>query len=143
MTRELRVIMLVDDNPGDNYFHVREIKKVNPEFIIIEKITGLEALEYLNQNRNNHTSLPELIFLDINMPIMDGWEFLDEFLTFDKELQNRVIIMLSTSDNPDDISKALKYKCVSEFLRKPLTVEIVRNIIQKYFTIANQPDSNS
>ncbi len=133
MTRELRVIMLVDDNPGDNYFHVREIKKVNPGYLIIEKITGLEALEYLNLNKNNHPALPDLIFLDINMPIMNGWEFLHEFLNLETELQNRILIMLSTSCNPEDMTRSLKYDCVSAFLSKPLTEEIIRNIIKKHF----------
>lgn len=133
MTGKLKVIMLVDDNPGDNYFHSRELRKVNPGFIIIEKITGLEALEYLELNKKNPGLLPNLIFLDINMPIMDGWEFLIEFAKLDKKLQNRIIILLSTSGNPDDATKSLKFECVSEFLCKPLTEDIIRNIIEKYF----------
>ena len=68
--------MLVDDNQNDNFFHEREIKKNNVETIVITKNTGIEALQYLKEKKVDEDLQPDLIFLDINMPGMNGWEFL-------------------------------------------------------------------
>jgi len=126
--------MLVDDDHNDNFFHEREIKKTNPSIIVIEKNTGLEALEYLKSKKVDKDMLPDLIFLDINMPGMNGWDFLQEYEQLDKELQSRVIIiMMTTSDNDDDIARAKTWSFVSDYITKPLTEEIMKGIIKKYF----------
>jgi CheY-like chemotaxis protein len=126
--------MLVDDDHNDNFFHEREIKKTNAATIVIEKNTGLEALEYLKSKKVDKAMLPNLIFLDINMPGMNGWDFLQEYERLDKELQSRVvIIMLTSSDNDDDVSRAKAWRSVSDYITKPLTKEIMTDIIKKYF----------
>lgn len=126
--------MLVDDNHDDNFFHEREIKKNNLTTIVIVKNTGLEALEYLKSKKNIAYVQPDLIFLDINMPGMNGWEFLKEYNRLDKKLQsNVIIIMLTTSDNPDDEARSKTWNFVSDYITKPLTREIMEDIIKKYF----------
>ena len=126
--------MLVDDNPDDNFFHEREIKKINLANIVKTKNSGIEALEYLKSKKDNKDPHPDLIFLDINMPGMNGWEFLQEYNQLDKELQSRaIIIMLTTSENPDDEARAKTWAFVSDYITKPLTKEIMKNIIDKYF----------
>jgi len=119
---------------NDNFFHEREIKKTNSATIVIEKNTGLAALEYLKSKKENKDMLPDLIFLDINMPGMNGWDFLREYEQLDKELQSRaIIIMLTTSDNDDDIARTKAWSFVSDYITKPLTEEIMKGIIKKYF----------
>jgi CheY-like chemotaxis protein len=126
--------MLVDDNHDDNFFHEREIKKNNHATIVITKNTGLEALEYLKSKKDITQVQPDLIFLDINMPGMNGWEFLKEYNRLDKKLQSQVIIiMLTTSDNPDDEARSKTWNFVSDYLTKPLTKEILEVIVNKYF----------
>jgi len=133
MNNKLKYIMLVDDNPDDNFFHEREIKKNNSETIVVTKSTGMEALEYLKSPQDSRAN-PDLIFLDINMPGMNGWEFLKEYNLLDKQLQSKaVIIMLTTSDNPDDQARAKTWDFVSDYITKPLTKEIMNGIIHKYF----------
>jgi len=123
--------MLVDDDSDDNFFHEREIKKTHLDTIVITKDSGIKALEYLKLKEEPHT---DLIFLDINMPGMNGWEFLKEYGQLDKELQSRaIIIMLTTSDNPDHIAKANTFSFVSDYITKPLTKEIMEDINKKYF----------
>ena len=125
--------MLVDDNQDDNFFHEREIKKLNLASVIITKNTGWEALEYLQSKKATGYS-PDLIFLDINMPGMNGWEFLQKYNRLGKELQSKVIIiMLTTSDNPDDESRAKTWNFVSDYITKPLTKDIMQDIVHQYF----------
>lgn len=126
--------MLVDDNLDDNFFHEREIKKNNLATIVVAKNTGLEALEYLKSKKDIIHLQPDLIFLDINMPGMNGWEFLKEYNRLGKKLQsNVIIIMLTTSDNPDDETRSKTWNFVSDYITKPLTKEIMEDIIKKYF----------
>jgi CheY-like chemotaxis protein len=134
MNKNLRCIMLVDDNLDDNFFHEREIKKNNLATIVIAKNTGLEAIEYLKSKKDITHVQPDLIFLDINMPGMNGWEFLKEYNRLDKKLQSQVIIiMLTTSDNPDDETRSKTWNFVSDYITKPLTKQIMEDIIKKYF----------
>lgn len=126
--------MLVDDDQNDNFFHERVIKKTSSSTIVIEKNTGQEALDYLKSKNGDKALLPDLIFLDINMPGMNGWDFLQEYDRLDKELQSRVIIiMLTSSDNEDDVARAKAWDSVSDYITKPLTEEVMTDIIKKYF----------
>jgi CheY-like chemotaxis protein len=126
--------MLIDDNRDDNFFHERVIKKNNAAEFVIALQSAKEALDYLIFRTENKTPRPDLIFLDINMPGMNGWEFLHEYNRLDKQLQSKaVVIMLTTSENPDDQIKANGINVVSDFKTKPLTVEILEEVIGKYF----------
>jgi CheY-like chemotaxis protein len=126
--------MLVDDDHNDNFFHKREINKTNPSISVIEKTSGSDALEFLKSNIHNKDMLPNLIFLDINMPVIDGWMFLEESKRLDKELQDSFkIIMLSTSLNSEDIERAMTYTNVSDYITKPLTKEIMDDITRRFF----------
>jgi CheY-like chemotaxis protein len=126
--------MLVDDDQNDNYFHSREIKKTNLAIVILTKNSGMEALEYLKSKNDTNNIQPELIFLDINMPQMNGWEFLQEYNRLDKELQSgKIIMMLTSSKNPDEVRRAMTFSVVSDYISKPLTKEILEDIIKNYF----------
>ena len=136
MKSKLSCIMLVDDNPDDNFFHEREIKKSDSKIVVIKKNNAVAALEYLKANKDIAFKLPDLILLDINMPGMDGWEFLKEYNLLAKELQCKVvIIMLTTSENSDDIRNAKSENYVSSFITKPMTKDIMNDIIAKYFKV--------
>jgi CheY-like chemotaxis protein len=131
MKKKLNCILLVDDNPDDNYFHQIVLKKMNIVNCIDVVVNGLEALAYLK--RENRVP-PELIFLDINMPKMNGWEFLEEYKHLDAKQRARVLIMiLSTSANPDDIARAKEIQEVTGFETKPLTEEMMTGIINQHF----------
>ena len=126
--------MLVDDNPDDNFFHERVIRKSDAADIVIAKQTAIGALEYLKSRKDNSDAHPNLIFLDINMPGMNGWEFLEEYYKLDKQFQSEaIVVMLTTSNNPDDKIKAKLFNGVSDFKTKPLTKEMLEEIIDKYF----------
>lgn len=125
--------MLIDDDSDNNFFHERAIKKFNPDIVVVSQTSGMEALKYLKSKSANYIK-PDLIFLDINMPGMNGWEFLEEYYLLDKESQNgTILIMLTTSDNPDDQKKAKTFNYLSDYITKPLTKEVFGAISNKYF----------
>lgn len=133
MNKALKSIILIDDNRDDNFIHERAIRKISAESIIITKESGAEALAHLKSMKCSHA---DLILLDINMPEMNGWEFLEEYSKFDKDFQcQSIIIMLTTSDNEDDLAKAKTIEIVKDFITKPLTKEKMISICEKYFIV--------
>jgi CheY-like chemotaxis protein len=126
--------MLIDDNIDDNFIHERIINKSNTVQKIIAKTSAKDALEYLSLETTDDNYYPELIFLDINMPGMKGWQFVTEFNKQKNHLKQPVIIvMLTTSENPDDLKKAVAMDGISDFRTKPLTKQMLEEIFDKHF----------
>ena len=135
MDKRINCIMLVDDNPDDNFYHERIIKMYDFTECVIIKESGIDALEYLKTIKDDEDKKLDLIFLDINMPGMNGWEFLNEFSKLSDSIKSElIIVMLTTSDNPDDVAKSKKWNFVSDYKTKPLTKEMMEEILDKYFT---------
>ena len=112
--------MLVDDNKHDNFYHERIIKKSLEDVTIVVKTDGLKAIQYLLERKNSGDPKPNLILLDINMPVMNGWEFLDEYNKLDPSLQSdALVIMLTTSANPSDIQKTNENQVATDYKTKP------------------------
>ena len=131
MPRKLNTILLVDDDEEDNYFHSIVINKLNIVNQIDVANNGLEALSYLKDGKN---SLPDVIFLDLNMPKMNGWEFLEEYKVLSPEQKAKVlIVILTTSANPDDVRRAKEMEEVSGFSTKPLSAEFLDKLIADHF----------
>lgn len=126
----VKLIMLIDDNKLDNFFHERVIRKFSSDIDVLLIESGAEALEYLGRCDN---IIPNLIFLDINMPGMNGWEFLEKYRELDDVMKScMVVVMLTTSENPDDKAKAEKFGFVTEFKNKPLTRTMLEEIFEFY-----------
>ncbi len=129
--KKLNCILLVDDLPADNHFLQMMIEEMNIAENIKVALNGIDALNYL---KNENNIIPDLIFLDINMPKMNGWEFLEEYKKLDKNTKSKiVIVILSTSINPDDIKKSEGIEEVSDFEVKPLDKDAIENILYKFF----------
>ncbi|QYJ67628.1 response regulator [Flavobacterium litorale] len=132
--RQVKCIMLVDDNKSDNFFHERVILKCGAAETVIAKECAEEALSYLKNKANNDADHPDIILLDINMPGMNGWEFIEEYEKLDKDLQSKmIVVMLTTSENPDDYAMAKKHDILADFKTKPLTTEMLEDIMKKYY----------
>ncbi len=115
-------VLLVDDNETDNFISERIIQLTNFSHLTVIKNSGKAALDYLKENKNNPDQLPDLIFLDINMPIVNGFIFLYEFEKFSAAVKGKCkVIILSSSDNKRDIDKIVNNDHVIRFLTKPLT----------------------
>ncbi|MDX1767063.1 response regulator [Arenibacter troitsensis] len=91
---------------------------------------GQEALDTIIPLIESEERLPEVIFLDLNMPIMDGWEFLDEFGKISRESGIRIYILSSSVDSRD-LERAKKYDIVSGFIAKPLTDVKIKELAQE------------
>lgn len=130
----LDLVMLVDDNDTDNFISKRIIELSKFAKRVEVKNSGKSALQYLEENQNNPENLPDLIFLDINMPIVDGFVFLFEFEMFSESIKNKSkIAILSSSDNKRDIEKIVDNDYVIKFITKPLSnesLEEVKNLLQ-------------
>ncbi len=133
MIKKVNCILLVDDNKDDNFYHERVIRKQNAAEIVVSKESAEDALHYLKARDDHEDAHPTLIFLDINMPGMNGWEFIEEYKKLDTSLQSKmVVVMLTTSDNPDDISLAKTKGVLVDFKTKPLTREMLDEILERH-----------
>jgi len=139
MADKLNLVLLIDDNEDDNFFHRRAIEKAKAVKSIDVCVDGSDALDYLRNTgkylrRGENYPRPDLIFLDINMPRTNGWEFLDEYALLDKRfVGGPIVVMLTTSLNPVDRQRAGNCSLVREFMTKPLKQETFQEILQKHF----------
>jgi CheY-like chemotaxis protein len=123
----------VDDDEVTNYVHesVIEDAGVTREVLVAED--GRKALNLLQELKEVKSSCPNLIFLDINMPVMNGFEFLDAYQQMKGQLKQPVIIvMLTSSLNPQDVVRA-QAAGATDFLDKPLTADKLNDVLGKYF----------
>ncbi|MEJ0033170.1 MAG: response regulator [Bacteroidota bacterium] len=121
-TKTIDLVMLVDDNETDNFISKRIIEITKFAKRVEVKNSGKSALDYLKENQSSAEDLPNIIFLDINMPIVDGFVFLYEFEKFNDVVRSKCkVIILSSSDNKRDIDKIVNNNHVIKFITKPLT----------------------
>ena len=138
----LRSIHIIDDNETDRYLLKRLIKSANLTDTIYESENGREALEFLSGYKKEIEDCPEgyppiLIFLDINMPIMGGFEFLEEFSKLDSLKENfgsTVLTMFTSSEKEEDKERAMSYEIVKGYMVKlPRSGDELKEVIQQYF----------
>jgi CheY-like chemotaxis protein len=121
--------MLVDDSEADNFINAKilELSKFTEK--IITKTSGKSALEYLKKHQDNQDKLPDVIFLDINMPVVNGYVFLYEFEKFSANVRNHCrVVILSSSQNPSDISRMITNSHVIRYVAKPLNLDTVKEL---------------
>jgi CheY-like chemotaxis protein len=139
MKNKINCVLLIDDDEPTNFLSQMIIEQVDCAEEIQIAYSGKQAIDYLTSpgtsaSGHNTYPRPDLIFLDINMPAMNGWEFLQQYNGLKKEHQgNIVIIMLTTSLNPDDRLRSNDFPHVSGFENKPLTREKLEALLKKHF----------
>ncbi len=138
--RKLKGVLLIDDNETSNFLNHRLLNRMEMTENIRVFSNGQYALDYLQKLNNGDYNpadptyfKPDLIFLDVNMPMLDGFEFLEIFhQELSEELkQGTVIAMLSTSSHPQDTIRASEY--AAPYIVKPLTVEKVNQLLAEKF----------
>jgi CheY-like chemotaxis protein len=136
MMKPLKTILLIDDDETTNYLNKRLLSRLGVAQDIRVVTNGEAALDYMAKAFTDTEGfpLPELIFVDIKMSVMDGFEFLEEYQQFDLADKNRsLLLMLTSSASFYDLEKLKAFPDVRRHYSKPLTEADVREIMQEYF----------
>lgn len=126
---KIGLVMLVDDNETDNFISEKIIEMSGFADRVISMDSGTSALEYLQNSISEEENIPDIIFLDINMPFVDGFVFLFEFEKMSNEIKSKSkIVILSSSDNKRDIDRIVDNPYVINYVVKPLSPDALKKI---------------
>jgi CheY-like chemotaxis protein len=124
-------LVVIDDNPTDHYIMQRLLHNNYNCEQATYTFDGRLVLEYLEENKDTD-ALPDVILLDLDMPELTGWEFLDELETFNSEAKKNVQVhIMSSSVRSADVFHSKKYTCVNSFMTKPLSRELINKICEE------------
>ena len=128
-------VLIVDDNEIDSFILAKVIDRTQYQGEVICKNWASEALDHLRENDHPQGVLPQVIFLDLNMPLMNGFEFLEQFSQLSARILNYCqIVVITTSDHHLDRQRALNHPCVMDYLLKPAdhqqVLQILHNSLQ-------------
>lgn len=131
--KKIDIIALIDDDPAFVYITEKIIEKTNQFREVMVFDNGLNALNYLKENIGNSLHLPNIIFLDLSMPVMDGWQFLEEYALLNIENKSKITVYIcSSSISPYDITRAKSISEVTDFIIKPITKEKLTEIVSAF-----------
>lgn len=129
--RPINLVVLIDDDEIENFIKRKLIEKTNLVNQIKDFSSGKDAINFLIANSMYPDLLPEIILLDLNMPVMDGFQFLEEYLKLEPKLSKKTnIYVVSSSISPIDHEKINNISEVSDFLIKPITEKIFKEIVR-------------
>ncbi|MDX2190744.1 MAG: response regulator [Bacteroidota bacterium] len=133
--KQFKNIMLIDDDPINNLISSKTIQIFDPEVSITEYDDPSAALEYLKaQSKERNQNLPDVIFLDINMPVINGWNFLEEYKHLLQYLNKDIeLFLLTSSTNHKDMQKAKSFPIITHYISKPLTIEGIKSIVNLHY----------
>lgn len=139
MEDKIPCVLLVDDDETTNYINLLTVKKCGISDELLVALNGLEAINMIMKRcgelpAGEKPKLPGLILLDINMPIMNGFEFMEAFRALDTDIQdNIIVVVLSTSLNRRDLDRMKEYG-VQGFISKPLRRETLQALVKEHFS---------
>jgi CheY-like chemotaxis protein len=127
----MRKVAVIDDDDVFQLIIRKQIEMNNFDYEILNFSNGQDAINFLNQNIDNRNLLPDLIMLDVNMPIKDGWEFLEEYQLLNDEIKSSIsLYMVTSSVIQSDIDKARKDENILAFISKPITNKQLKEMLE-------------
>jgi CheY-like chemotaxis protein len=126
------IICIIDDEEINQFILKTIIKNINKEIRTLSYNNGEEALHSLTELMISIDQLPDIILLDINMPVMGGWQFMDEFVKIIPQIDKKIsIYIISSSSAPDDKKKAKSYIEIEGYLTRPIEPYLLKDIFEK------------
>lgn len=116
------LVMLVDDDPMSNTYSALVVKKQNPSTEVLTFNSGTSALKYLKEESNPK---PAIILLDLNMPVMNGWDFMEEYEKLNLEIE---VVVVTSSNDYEDRNRTRSFHRIVDYFVKPITVDNVRRL---------------
>jgi CheY-like chemotaxis protein len=127
------IIAIIDDDTIFQFIGKRFIESLESVDKTLVFSDGKDAIDYLYFNVNDTDKLPDIIFLDINMPVMNGWQFLNRYIQFKSEIEKKILIyIVSSSNNPDDFIQAKSIFEVTDYLVKPVNRDKYASILHSF-----------
>ncbi len=130
---KIKQVLVIDDDPINNIIFQKLSEFTDFAEEIITFISAVDSLDFLQNIQENQQTLPDVIFLDIRMPIVNGWAFLEKLDELNKShfFDGMDIYMLTSSSEQSDINKAKNYHLVTDYIVKPLAIEKLEEIKEK------------
>jgi CheY-like chemotaxis protein len=126
----MKRILLIDDDPIFVFLLKKALQTIDSTLTIDIFSDGEKAISYLYSIKDSETLVPDIIFLDLNMPVLDGWGFLDEYSVLSEQLGKKIeLYILSSSISPEDVRHASDYPVIMDYLIKPLEKSRIADIL--------------
>ncbi len=131
--RNFRSVLLIDEDTTNNLIVQKLASNTDFSDDLTICTSAKDALEFLSETAVSKGKMPDLIFLDIRMPVMSGWDFLDAYQKIKKNIKLDIpILIMSSSNNPEDLKKADTYPEVKGYYVKPITMSKFKEIKRKF-----------
>lgn len=129
MSKKVQRAFIIDDDEVYIYAIKRLIKIQNLCDEVLVFTDGKQAVDYLEEHQNDGTQMPEVIMIDVNMPVLDGWGFIEAFQKMDLEsTKNTKLFMISSSIDPRDVKKAKEIPLIIKYIFKPITFDELKEV---------------
>ena len=125
------ITFVIDDDKLYQFGMKRMLHHLPVPTEIMQFYNGLQAIEYLQQHKDKKAELPDVIFLDINMPVMNGWQFLDTFINMKLNSEKSITIyMVTSSVDNSEILRAAAYKQIKNYIIKPISIDSLKDVFK-------------
>ncbi|MFS4468250.1 response regulator [Maribacter sp. 2210JD10-5] len=135
---DLKSILLVDDDEASNFLHSIFINKLDLDIEVNSALNGQEALDFILDKGIEQLQLPCMVMLDLRMPVVDGWKFMEMYAEqVPENLKEQIkIVLVTISDNQEDKDMAIANPYIMDYARKPLSDDTFKKLIQKNFSLS-------
>ena len=131
-------VWIVDDEPISRFIIKKCIPDIHEFNVVGEFEDGKDAIETLEHLSSEDEQFPDVIILDVNMPIMDGWDFMSRFEEHFQNKDHPKVFILSSSEHQDDLDQCKKFSAIQEYLVKPTSIDLMEETLARHFDLAKK-----